>query len=194
MIPPLDLSGLLPPYVGADATMSAGRSPYRTTLVDLVTRFGGTAHRRRLLQGLLDYRDALRVLGITHGCQWVGGSFMEDCERQRGREPQDIDLLTFIEPPPAFATFSDWQAHIVANEQAFAGLTSPASKSAYGCDAYFLELYAPPMTVVASTHYWFGLFSHSRGLEWKGLVEIPLAASSGDDAPARAALEQIVAS
>ncbi|MBW6396389.1 hypothetical protein KPL78_00955 [Roseomonas sp. HJA6] len=160
-------------------------------MAQVVTQFGTTPHRRSLLQGLLNYRQALRSLAITQGSQWIGGSFLEDCEHQRGRPPQDIDVLTLIEPPSAFLTPDAWAAHIASNAPAFQALTTPASKATYGCDAYFMELYAPPMMVVASTHYWFGLFSHSRKMEWKGLVEVPLGASNADDDAALAELARM---
>ncbi len=64
-----------------------------------------------------------------------------------------------------------WQTFVMTN----IALIDPAVvKAAYKCDAYFVDLDIAPVTVVNSTRYWFGLFSHRRGGLWKGMLEIEL--------------------
>jgi|SoimicMinimDraft_13_1059741.scaffolds.fasta_scaffold99428_1 hypothetical protein len=57
-VPAFDSRGFLPPLQGADATTS-NRSPYETTMVELVTALATTPRRRDLLKGLLGYRSML---------------------------------------------------------------------------------------------------------------------------------------
>jgi hypothetical protein len=62
-----------------------GGSPYVTDLCTVVNTLGTTAERRALISGLLDYREALRAVGVTSGFQLLDGSFTEECEKLRGR-------------------------------------------------------------------------------------------------------------
>jgi len=80
MIPDFNNIGLLPPYGYEGVAEIDGRSPYPTTLINFVERFAITAERTKLLQGFLDYRKNLRATGLDSGIQWIGGSFVEDCE------------------------------------------------------------------------------------------------------------------
>jgi hypothetical protein len=54
-LPSFDLRGLLPPFVGTDAT-TPDRSPYWITMPELASVFGTTSHRRQLLRNLIAYR------------------------------------------------------------------------------------------------------------------------------------------
>lgn len=45
------------------------RSPYLTTIDDVIDRFATTPDRVVLLRGLLDYRRALYDAGVTQGFQ-----------------------------------------------------------------------------------------------------------------------------
>ena len=58
------------------------------------------------------------------------------------------------------------------------------TKSAFNCDAYFVDLNLIPTSVVSQARYWFGLFSHRRGGLWKGMLEVALAVSADDVAAA----------
>lgn len=61
-LPSFDRRGLLPPFLGADATTS-DRSPYWVTMPELVAAFGTTPHRRALLRNIINYR-ALLAKGV----------------------------------------------------------------------------------------------------------------------------------
>lgn len=175
MIPPLSLSGVLPPYQGSNPALVAARAPYLTTTVEIVSRFGSSPERLSIIEGLMRYRQALADLGLTEGFQWVDGSFVEDCEKRRGRPPGDIDIVTFLRRPSTLQNPDDWHAFVHTNITTFRGLITPASKDEFHCDAYFVELDTQPDSLVAVTHYWYGLFSHCRDTsEWKGLLQIPL--------------------
>ena len=180
MIPGLTASGVLPPFVGSAPTDPAGCSPYRVELSDLYAAFANSPERQRLLLGLLDYREALRLAGVVDGFQLIDGSFTEDCEALRQRPPSDIDVVTFARlpvPPDQKAAFGEANAGLFATR-----LTKPT----YHCDAYFVDLDLPGHLLVEDTAYWFGLFSHQRVTSlWKGLVQVQLASN---DADVRAAL------
>ena len=178
-IPDWDPRGVLPPFLGAP-TLGEGRSPYLVGLTDLVLRFSDTRDRLKLLSGLLDYRASLHAAGVRVGLQWINGSFVEDTTRHSGREPKDIDLVTFLQLPDE-RTQVQW-----AQDNPF--LFNPgANKRQYGVDAYVVVLDAGDMlSLVRKSAYWNGLWSHDRNQQWKGYVEIDL--SSDEDEAARAAL------
>lgn len=175
------MSGALPPFVGEDPTQRGQCSPYRAQLSELRTAFGHSADREALLKGLLEYRAALRGIGIAQGFQLIDGSFTEDCETVRGRAPGDIDLVTFANLP---VSRFDTLAFMMSNEPLF---DPEQTKSKFRCDAYFVDLGKASHLLVADTTYWFGLFSHQRTTAlWKGLVQVPL---QSDDDSVRQALE-----
>ena len=97
-IPPFTLSGALPPYT-SDASDRTGGSPYQTTLVKLVERYGTSPRRLQMLRGLLWYREELMKIGLQNGFQWLDGSFIENVEGTEKREPADVDVVTFFRRP-----------------------------------------------------------------------------------------------
>jgi hypothetical protein len=102
MIPALTISGVLPPFI-ANPAVRGGTSPYLTSMSELATRFCTTQPRADLFRGLVRLRKELIAFGFTQGAQWIDGSFCEDVERNRGRPPADIDIVTLTVPPPQFA-------------------------------------------------------------------------------------------
>lgn len=164
MIPNFNQSGVLPPFTG-DVTNPFGRAPYKVDFSEVVTRFNTSPKRKSVLSGLDEYRNQLHLIGIRNGFQWLDGSFIEDCESNRNRDPNDIDLLTFA--------FLPKEININNYEQLF---DPEITKQKYSCDAYFIDLGVnDPIYLVNQTHYWFGLFTHQReSYLWKGILEIPL--------------------
>lgn len=177
MIPSHSLDGVLPPFLpGGSPTEPGAVSPYRAGLAEFVQRYAESNERKEIMEGLVAYRNALRAVGISSGFQWLDGSFVEDCEKLRGRPPSDIDIITFAVRPQRFADSSEWREFILSRPDLFDPETT---KRQFKCDAYFVDLGIHPVQLVAHTRYWFGLFSHQRDTYlWKGLVEIPF---SGDD-------------
>lgn len=184
-IPPFNLSGVLPPYLGASpAGLSTGMSPYKTTVDELVTHFNSSPERRAILTGFLQFRARLRTLGIQ-GWQWLDGSFLENIEANESRAPHDIDVVTFSFRPPLVQAQPAWVAFCQQNMDVF---SPDQAKVNFHCDARFVELNSGPYEVVSQSRYWFGLFSHQRvSLLWKGMLEVVLPAND-IDVNARAAV------
>ena len=171
-IPLFDTSGVLPPFIGANPAIQAGRAPYRTTLLELVDRFATSPTRKAILEGFLNHRDALQNLGFT-GFQWLDGSFLEDIETTEGRPPRDIDVVSILFPPAAFLSdMALFQAAVSSNPDIF---VPDQSKLTYRTDARYVNILAGPESTIKQTAYWFGLFSHRRADRvWKGMLEVPL--------------------
>lgn len=176
MIPDFSLAGVLPPYMG-DPT-DAQRSPYETTTLELAERLGTTSHRLMIIEGYLNYRDALRAAGFTKGVQWLDGSFMED------KTPNDIDVVTWVNRPMDIPT---QQKLLFEHPVVF---DPPRSKKHYFTDGYLINLATPGINFLREATYWFGLFSHQRVSErWKGMLAVELDAPGSDQA-ARAAIDK----
>lgn len=176
-LPSFDLRGLLPPFLGADAT-TPDRSPYWITMTELATAMGTTPHRKQLIANLVIYRKMLADEGYVSGIQFIDGSFVENIETNASRPPNDIDVFSVLGVPPKYlADMPSWHA---------AGLPFWASeiidrdrnKQRFGLDTYavlFEERAAQPMNLISDIIYWYGLFSHQRGtLAWKGFAGLAL--------------------
>lgn len=177
-IPPFSLSGVLPPYVG-NPTGRSQMAPFSASILDVVDRFGSSQPRLQLLDGLLRYRLALAAIGLVEGLQWLDGSFAENIESIEARDPRDIDVVTFFRRPQHVRDHATWLPFVLANATLF---DPGVVKAMFHCDAYVVDLdVGNPFSVVESTRYWFGLFSHRRISNlWKGLVQVPLAPSPAD--------------
>jgi hypothetical protein len=99
MIPAWNMEGILPPVWPGKDGASVNRSPYTSTLTEVIDAFGLSTERNLILRGLLDFRQALYSAGIVQGFQWLDGSFMEDVENHHMRSPNDIDVVTFSSLP-----------------------------------------------------------------------------------------------
>ena len=176
-IPPFEATGVLPPVIGSPALPGA-QAPYRVSLVEVVRRFSGSEERRAILRGFLAYRAALHGVGLNQGFQWLDGSFAEQIELLEGRPPKDIDVVSFplCQPQPAHAA----QAAELFNPK--------LTKDRYRCDAYGVPPGLPAYAATRNATYWFGLFSHRRNRQWKGMLEIDLAPA--EDAAALVALDE----
>lgn len=191
MIPAFTTSGVLPPFTGDSAAQGANASPYKVAMTDIVSRFATSIERITILEGLLAYREKLRIVGFTEGFQWIDGSFVEDCEsaNNRGRAPADVDIVTYVYRPLSsqgngYMKNDELMPIVMANPDLF---NPKQSKSAYHCDAYHVDLCIPSDMLVEKTAYWFGLFSHSRVSNlWKGILSVSM---NSDDAAARAILD-----
>lgn len=174
-IPPFDMRGLLPPFIGVDATTHE-RSPYLTNMSELVTVLGTTPLRRELLRNLISYRRILHEDGYTSGVQFLDGSFVENVESHSGRPPSDIDVFSILNAPSKYISnpsawemtgFHFWQSEIVNRNK---------NKERFSLDTYAV-LYEElqPLGLIKNTIYWYGLFSHQRStLAWKGFATLML--------------------
>jgi len=105
---------------------------------------------------------------------------VEDIEAQEGRDPRDIDAVTFVVNPSNPAALA---GAIMAGNL----LSRPHVKATYRVDHFWVPLGSSPVLVVDLTRYWCGLFSHRRDRVWKGMLRIELVDKADDDA-ARAVL------
>ena len=179
-MPPLNHEGLLPPFLG-DPSQVVGLSPYKSNVVDLVTRFGISKRRLEILYGFIMFRRRLFQVGLKRGFQWINGSFVQILDR----EPNDIDVVTIFHSSLSRHNFKSMVAYYSSL------FHSVLTKRNYETDAYFVDAaiydYYNFSRMIT---YWFGLFSHTReGFIWKGIIEIPLPNS---DKECDAELEYIV--
>ena len=181
-IPDWDEEGVIPPMDRRDP-VSFNRSPYRVSLIDVITRFGSTPVRRELLSGLLNFRAEIHRAGLTRGFQWIDGSFVEDVESSRGRAPADIDAVTFFYIPDGHTR----ESLALAFPNIFA---TTATKADFRVDSYFVGLnQTDAERIVGRAAYWYGLWGHTRRGLWKGFVEVDL--DPGEDEAVRAALDRM---
>ena len=181
MIPAWNMEGVLPPiWPGEDGT-SPKRSPYPSTLTEVIDTFGSSSARNTVLQGLLNFRQALYDSGIVCGFQWLDGSFMEDVESHHKRSPNDIDVVTYTTLPAGETqkTLLAKAPHLFDHESV---------KAAYKVDSYY-EFLGQPLAEhnILMTCYWYSMWSHNRNQTWKGFVRIDL--DQLGDATARKVLE-----
>ncbi len=178
MIPPFNLSGVLPPYIGSSPADRAGLSPYDASLLEIADAFGTTHQRARILRGLVDLRDRLRQIGVSGGYQWCAGSFCEDIETTQGRSPVDIDVVTFFVRPAHVRDDAAWRAFVAANAALF---DASRTKAAFLCDAYFVDASSALTSMISQVTYWHGLFGHQRSSHlWKGILRVPLVSNDTD--------------
>ncbi len=179
-IPSFTLDGILPPFVGdAPSETSSKMSPYLVTPNDVVNHFALNNKRKMILLGWLQYRKALREIGILEGFQWLDGSFLKDKETLRGDVPGDLDLMIFVRRPNIAKEDAEWSRFVQDNSILF----NPVNiKTSYHLDAYFIDLDSNTETIIDSTRYFLQLFSHQRftGL-WKGLLEVRHEDSTRED-------------
>ncbi len=174
-IPSFDVvRNILPPHRG-DPRSPVDLSPYSCTIAELCARFATTVKRKQILEGFLNLRAELFSLGIR-GFQWLDGSFVEDIETQEGRDPQDMDVVTFADTPADPASLT---AAFVTKPEVWDPIQS---KSVYFVDHYFVSLGSDSVRVVKQTQYWYGLFSHRRDGLWKGMLAVDLRVKADDDA------------
>ncbi len=179
MIPDFNHSHVLPPFLGDSPTAASNASPYRASMLEVTQRFAALPGRRRLIEGLLNYRSDLAALGFLQGFQWLAGSFAEDVEAYAQRPPNDMDIVTFAFSPVGLTSTQIGQ--MLAGHPAL--FMNAQAKDNYGCDGYMVPLDKSPENLVKRCTYYFGLFSHRRSDQvWKGLLQIPL---ESDDALAR---------
>lgn len=159
--------------MGTDAVGSfLPRSPYLATVEELADSFCTSVERAEILNGFLSFREELRREGFVEGFQWIDGSFVENCERVKGRPPGDVDVVSLLRRPLAHSGEQDWQQFVATR---LVSLFDPDwTKAQFRCDAYFIDLDGNPSVIAEMSAYWVGLFSHQRDtFRWKGMVQVP---------------------
>ena len=106
------------------------------------------------------------------------------------KDPQDLDVVTFVHRPSNAQIVQQLAILFHQNPTVF---DRAAVKSTYRLDAFFIDMDATVESVVDSTRYWCGLFSHRRAdFLWKGMLKVDLA-NTADDAIAAAQLALMAA-
>jgi hypothetical protein len=175
-IPKFTIDGVLPPFVGPQGPGGAFQdmSPYAASTLEVCSTLGTTKDRREILAGWLKHRAELRKIGFDRGFQWLDGSFIE------AKDPQDLDLATFLHRPAMITASSDLAALFQANLQLF---ERGAVKATFKLDAFFIDLQGTPEVTVSISRYYLGLFSHRRNdYLWKGMLEVRLEDVADDQA------------
>jgi len=112
-------------------------------------------------------------LGIVTGFQWLGGSFLQDIEREDGRSPRDLDVVTFF----GGLTVAEQQDAV----KAFPELVYfKLSKRNFLLDHYLVDYCYDPNVTVEQTRYWIQLFTHTRSGVWKGMLRVSLNSPNED--------------
>lgn len=144
------------------------------TSTEVVEHFGTSLRRCNIIRDWLDHRDELKQIGIRSGFQWLDGSFVED------KEPNDLDLVTFLFRPSGLETDDAWNTWITPH---LPSLLRDPIKARFKLDFFVVDMNGHPETVVDAARYWLGLFSHKRSTnQWKGMLKVALDA---DDSAAR---------
>jgi hypothetical protein len=166
-IPGWTMEGVIPPH-NPVSPVSVERSPYRVGMVDFILRYSTSANRRKILEGFLNFRQALQNIGLIHGFQWVDGSFLENVEYLEHRSPNDLDVVTFAYLPNGL----DQRDLFNQDVNLF---TPPQSKGLYLVDSYFVQLNnVSAEYLIERSRYWYSMWSHRRSGQWKGYIELDL--------------------
>lgn len=185
-LPSFTIDGVLPPFVGPDGPGGGAEdlSPYVVTALEMVRTLGKTPERRTILDGWLRHRAAMRAIGFDRGFQWLDGSFVED------KQPQDLDVVSFLYRPPGVRDRDALAAMMHANLDLF---LRPRVREVYSLDSFSIDLDGSPEGLVGTSRYFLSLFSHRRGDNlWKGMLQVRLEDAADDDA-ALAALGAVAA-
>lgn len=173
-IPAIDtILNVLPPLLdGSDGTISL--SPYKCTMAELCDRYAKSEKRVEILKGLLQFRAECRSRGIQ-GFHWIAGSFIDDIMILEGREPNDIDAVTFVSVPDTSIGLKT-AINIVPVIK-----TRAHVKATYQVDHVFFPLKSAPSSLVSNARYWYGLYSHTLDRTWKGILRVELTADVNED-------------
>ncbi len=180
-IPAFDgILNVLPPHLG-DPSNPADLSPFPCTVAELCDRYATSPKRKSILEGFLNFRQELFKIGLS-GFQWLDGSFLEDIESQEGRDPGDIDVVSFTDSAMDLPAL---KIHIASLNPLL--LQRAHVKATYFVDHFLMPLGSRPVLIVDQSRYWYGLFSHRRDGLWKGMLVVKLT-DPADDLVARSIL------
>ena len=179
MIPPFNHNNVLPPYQGINPASRNALSPYQCTIMEFCQRFAISDKRILILKGFIQFRLKCYDIGITNGFQWIDGSFIEDIMASDNREPNDIDVVSFLFK---LSSIPNLKVEISNKFQEF--VNPLLSKANYHVDHYPVEADLNPIATISAVKYWNQLFGHNRKGIWKGMVEIPFYTTNAEDTDA----------
>lgn len=172
-IPDFDHNHVIPPHVG-DPSNRSDVSPFECTTFELCQKFSTSKERIEILQKFLDFRKRTVNSGIKVGFQWLDGSFLENIEESEGRNPNDLDVVTFY-------------GGLTMNDQFMAKTFFPEffspkmAREKFSVDHYAIDFNFDPDVTIDQTRYWLQLFTHKRNGIWKGMLKIPLNTVKDDE-------------
>ena len=168
-IPDFDLDDLLPVFIREDVN---ARSPYATDMQELVDKFAVSPERIDILYKFGEYRDILRKIGFIEGFQLINGSFVENCDNEKG-PPRDIDIVNLLRRPSEYKNKTDWLTFVEKHKSTY--FDKEYCKTHYFCDSHFIDLDYLPIDNARRIFYFFGLFSYQRRTNRpKGLLQIDI--------------------
>lgn len=186
LIPEWSIQGVLPPIRPGREAVHRDRTPYRSDIVGFVERFALTPARIELLKCFLEYRKAIHDIGIVTGFQWINGSFAEHIEIIGGRDPRDIDCVTFYAMPEGYTEETLYGKNPNLFEHSDV-------KSQFHVDSFYIDI-AENLTqeLIDDLTYWYSLWSHQRDtFAWKGFIQIEI--DPAQDKKAYSLLEKLEA-
>jgi hypothetical protein len=176
------MAGVLPPIRPGHAGTSKDRSPYKVSIASVIETFATSPQRISILEGFLNFRQELYTVGMSHGFQWLDGSFTQNVETHESRSPNDIDVVTFF-----LLSSNDTQQNVVNRNPSL--FDEEQVKKTYSVDSYFMALGAPVgKSSVQTISYWYSMWSHCRDGLWKGFLQVDL--NADDDVIAQQMLNQ----
>ncbi|RYY85559.1 MAG: hypothetical protein EOO15_16690 [Chitinophagaceae bacterium] len=165
-IPNFDHNYVLPPHLG-DPITRAHLSPYLCNVFEVCKHFSTSSQRVKILKHFIAFRQRITTLNVVNGFQWLDGSFIEDIETSEGRDPNDLDLVTFY---GGLSPHDD-----LAIRSSFPEFSDPVlSKNNFFLDHYAVDYSYNPDVTVEQTRYWLQLFTHNRRGVWKGIIKVSL--------------------
>ncbi len=173
MIPDFDHNHVIPPHLG-NPTLPFHVSPYDCSIIDVCRKFAISKRRILILKNFIEFRKKMNDLDITHGFQWLDGSFMENIEVSQQREPNDLDLITFLD-----LSKINNIGFLLNNFEDF--FSPNLSKMNYLLDHYHVDFSYNPLYTIEQTRYWYQLFSHNRNGIWKGILQLSLNTPNEDE-------------
>ncbi|HEY4322812.1 MAG TPA: hypothetical protein VGN20_02470 [Mucilaginibacter sp.] len=119
-------------------------------LEDIFVKNIPTINRSELFKKYFSYTNSLKEISKTNLKQWIDGSFVT-----KKSEPQDIDLVTFIDFSVVEALGNDLTDY-----------KYPASQIIFGVDAYIVKTYPSDhkyySSYLADKAYWMDFFNKTR--------------------------------
>lgn len=151
-------------------------SPYEISMKDLTIIFGYNKQRQSIISGFTGFRKLLLKYGFDSGFFWIGGSFVELSEKTIGRDPNDMDLVYFMNKPKNINTITEYQQYLSAIKKVFARRTI---KAEYRVDCFFHDLipiydWYSPEAYIRKIAEWYAVFSTARegGRMTKGFLRM----------------------
>ena len=169
-IPVFNNDKVIPPFIGDNAGSTGDQqSPYKAELEEVVDILGFSERRLEILLQFIEYRRALRAVGLVRGRHWINGSFVEN------KEPNDIDVVTLIKSSDV-----SYDPELAAT--AVIPFTNREEmRQLYNLDAIIVDMDGSTEIMLDRIGFYLILFSHRRDdFIWKGILSVELGSDDND--------------